>query len=131
MLHPLRGERALAQRLLHGAARLAFVGAIAEATTLSELVDFGEAAAGGRAFALGEQRELTHARRVDQDPAARQNHELPLARGMAAASVVLAHRARTQPVLAEQLIGEARLADARRAEQNRGRTAADAFVELP
>ena len=58
-------------------------------------------------------------RRVDQDPPPGSEDELPAGRRVPAAAVRLAHLARAQEILADQSVGDRRLADARRSEQRR------------
>ena len=65
-------------------------------------------------------RDEPQARRVDQQRAAGERHQLAPHRGVAAAVVARADRPGRLPLLAEQGVEQRRLPDARRAEQHRG-----------
>src|SRR5207244_9448645 len=121
-VEPLARQLAGLHRREHGAARLVHVRAVAEAAIGCELLDVGKGRV-QRGSADVPQLKLAEAGRVDYEPAAGQDEQLAVRRGMAALVVVLARLARDHHLLAEPEVDERRLADARRAEQH-GRGAA-------
>src|SRR5262245_17799630 len=108
--------RKLAARdgLFDSAAGLAAVAAVAEAAARGQLLDVGE---GGAETLLSlPELELAHAGGVQDQPAAGQQEELPVGRGVASAVVALPHRADPLGVTAEEAVDQRRLAHPRRAE---------------
>src|SRR6185503_14552751 len=96
-LEPRLGEHAARDGDNDGAARLAGMAAIAEAAALADRLDVGERA--GDSLAGLPQLQLAHARGVDQDAAAGEQHELTARRRVPPAAVALAHLARAQEFL--------------------------------
>ncbi len=129
-LEPLRGELARFDRAEHGAARLAFVLAVAKLATLRQRFDVRKRARRALAVVVGEERELAQARRVDEQARAGQACQLAAGRGVPAARVVLAQLAGAPRFAPEQAIAQARLAGTRRAEQHRRRSGRHAFSQL-
>ena len=83
-----------------------------------------------RAFRLGPQLQLAHAGRVDQQAAAlRQQDQLAMAGGMAAARIAGAHIAGLQHLLADQGVDQRGLADARGPEQRSGPARAQVVLD--
>src|SRR5579862_4702026 len=99
------------------------------AAGLGHVAAVAEAAASAKRFDVGKrsrdrlpgvpQLQFAHARRVDQDAAAREEHELAAGARMTAAVNARTHVARSEDLLADERVGERRLADARRAEERR------------
>ena len=89
--------------------------AVVEAALAGQLVHVGERLLEPLAVAVP-QADGAHPGRVDQHPAARQRHQLPVRRGVAAAAI-LAHVLRGQPLLADQPVDQGRLTRARQAQQ--------------
>ena len=94
---------------LHGAARLAAMGAVGVAALGSQGVDVGKGV--GDAFASRHQAQLAHARHVDQQAAVRQHDELAAGGGVAPVARV-ADFPRGQRLAAEQAVDERGLAHA-------------------
>src|ERR671923_995259 len=123
----IRIERAVRERALDGAAGLALVAAVAEATMLEERFDVAERRA--EPFFGIPELELPHARRVEHEPTTRERDQLARRRRVPPAPVTPQVAGRER-LLAEQLVDERRLADARRAEQRSGAVALEVRAEL-
>ena len=106
---------------LHRASRFAVVRAIPEAALRRERLDVGKGQA--HAFVGIPQRDRTQAGRVDEHPAARKHDELARGRGVPAALIGGAHRARGLHVVADETVDERGLAHARRADERDGAVA--------
>ena len=111
-----RIEAAFVDGRPHGAAGLQLMGAVPEAAASRQRLDVGEHRrdAGLRL----PQAELAHARRVEDEPALRQEDQFAMRRGVAAARVMRADLLRRHHILAGKRVHEGRFADARRAEQH-------------
>src|SRR5512135_1521914 len=117
-LEAARVERAVGDRLPHGAARLVPVAAVLEPAARRQLLDVTERPE--EALLTGPQLELAHARRIDQQSASRQGDELPPRCRVSAPAVLFADRRRRQSLGADQPVDDRRLAGARGAEEGRG-----------
>src|SRR6185503_9932787 len=113
-LQSLARQPPLVDRRLHRAARLLHVSAVVEAAAGGQLVHVGE----GLVDALVgvPQLHLAQTRRVHEQRASRQLEELPR-RGRVAAGAVLGELLRGLSLVAQQPVGQRRLADAGRPEQ--------------
>ena len=114
---PGRVQPAVVDRGLDGAAGFAVVTAVPEPAALRQVRDVRECVleAVGRAGDA----ERPDAWGVDEQRACRQADELAMGRRVPAARVVLANGARALAVVAQERVDERRLADARRAEDDR------------
>ena len=110
-------EPSVSDGVCDGAARLSLMSAIAKAAGFSERVDVGKRAP--ERLARVPQLQLPHARRVDEDAAARHENHLPVAAGMTSATVAGADLAGAKQLFADQGIRDRRLADPGRPEQYR------------
>src|SRR5205814_5306621 len=108
------------QSRLHGAVRLRVVRAVVEAAGERELLDVRERLLDGSGAAVPEL-ELAEPGSVDDDPAAGQEDELAVRRRVASFVVVHARFLDCHQLAAREAVDERRLADAARAEQDRGR----------
>ena len=100
-LPPLGCEPAVLERRLNGAVGLVLVAAVTEAAARGQIGNLLE----GRSAVLGvrvPERELAHAGRVEQQPAARPREQLAVRGGVSSAAGVLERGARREPMLAEQ-----------------------------
>src|SRR5262249_62039579 len=115
-LEALEVERAARECRAHRAAGLPAVRAVVEPAVRRERLDVLEG--GLEARLRVPELQLSHAGRVEHQPAVRKRHELA-ARGRVPAAAVLAHLARCQQLVAYERVHQRRLADAGRPEQRR------------
>ena len=99
----------------HGTARLAVVRAVREPASVRQRADVVERRIDGGL--VRPRLQLAHPRRVDQQRAARQLHQLPRGGRMATLAVCVADRADTQRLAPEQAVDQRRLPDAGRSHQ--------------
>ena len=111
-------QRAIGEGGPHGAARLGLVAAVGEPAPARELGDVGER--GVHAVGRARDAERADPGGVDEQRAAGHPDELAVGGRVAAAGVVLADGAGPLPLGAQQGVDERGLADARRAEHDRG-----------
>jgi hypothetical protein len=111
-LQPRRGDSSLFHRGSHRAARFLLVPAIAEVAVGAHRLDVRKRVE--RAFP---ELHLAHARRIDNQSTARQDQQLAMRGGMAAALILVPHVLDPLPRFANQRVDERRLADVRAADE--------------
>src|SRR5262245_48650807 len=114
-LETVRGETAFLDRRLHRAARLVSMPAVGEVAGQPELLDIVERLA--YRLVHVPQLQLAHARRVDDEAAGWQFHQLAMRRRMTPPGVAFTDLASLPHVFTNKTIDERALADARRPEQ--------------
>ena len=121
-------ERPVVERAADRAARLALVAAVAEAAGRGQRVDVVERRLD--ALVRAGDLERADAGRVDEQGAAGQHEQLAMGRRVAAARVVVADGGGRLALLAEQRVDQGGLADAGRAEHDRGPAGAQVLAEV-